>query len=349
MNTSIISLSLINTNSYSPFFLTHSHISFKRFFSYKTTFINIFSNNCLKITESQFSYCQCACIRINSLYEGFKVFQQKIGPFSQDIVIEYSIFRNLGNRAIADTSSFSVSLYRVIFSDIYSSSLGGAIYKKSGSIYSSFCCFEFCRSSSDNGNLLYYDSLSDVSIISSTIFNCWKDTNCAAHTSYVHSEKCIIKFVNCTNNKNRLLSCVIEPTTCKNAEFAFCHYFLGYSSGICHPMGSSFTMSHINIIKNTGTVAFFAFYKSSIRLENCYLFQNIHPKLHYYNAGVYSNCFGDFSFSGISIRSSVITFFLNLEYPINCIPVFTIPTSISMTSIFINYPLYIVLLSLIST
>ena len=110
----------------------------------------------------------------------------------------------------------------------------------------------------------------------------------AAHTSYVHSEKYIFKFVNSTNNKNRHLSCIIELHVKILSLFpwVFIRHLPPYELII-------YNVKYKHN-KNTGTVSFFAFYKSSIRLEDCYLFQNIHTKLHYYNAGVYSNCFGDF-------------------------------------------------------
>jgi len=344
MNLSVVALGVSCVYQSSPFILSRYRMNIAKFFSFRTISCNIFSMDKLSISESSFQKCIGSCIRVSSVYDGFFMYSQTIGPFSQEISIEYSVFQNIGNRAIADSSSYSFILHRVVFLNVYSSTNGGAIYKTSGSINMSFCCYELCRSSSGAGNLFYLGILTRVSFVSSTVFNCWTGTNTASYSTYISCLQCTLQFLNSTSNKNKLYSCVIEPTCCQNAVFSFCQYHLGYSSGICHPSDSIYTMSHINIIKNTGTVAFFAFCRSSIRLESCYIFQNIHPKLHYYNAGIYVTCYGDFSYSGITYTTSVKTFPIDFEYPNNCIPQFTVPPYQSKSHRIAKFSSYIVFL-----
>jgi len=331
MNFSITSLSAKNVMTVSPILVNQKHLNIFRMFLSCTASINIFSWGKLSVSQSYFVNSLDSCIKISNSYEGFSLQLNRLGSFAKDVRIQYTLFANMTNLAIYDTSSYSVDLYRNIFVNIYSSGNGGSIFKEKGRIYIYSCCFERCRcANSATGCVFYLNDLSITSIVFTTVFQCWSSSSCGTCTARIVSSQTTLKSINSTSNKNSQYTCVIEPTTCLNAEFSHCHYLNGYSTGICHPLVASYTMSYINIIKNTGTVAFFAFYQSSIRLENCFIFQNSYPTLHCYIAGTFVTCFGDVSFSGITYRSSISTYNMTFDFPNNCNIVFSIPPTLSM-------------------
>jgi hypothetical protein len=223
--------------------------------------------------------------------------------------------------AVFSSASSPLQVYASVFEKCDSTS-GGAIFKKNSALYVSKCEFSLVRCTrevnNDGGNVI--ESRECVFLMDKTnAANCWIDSHTGDSPFLCLScSKASLITINCSSCIEGMFGSTIteilftdEGSLSYSNSFNSTNYRLSLTAR--DNGNKAGCISFCNFIQNTVCCLFD--YPNSQKISNCCIFRN--TKTNSVSGIIYENCYGDFSYSGVTQVSETShqldIFFLNIE------------------------------------